>query len=312
MPSILGNVMRAQIKLMKPILKRIDMDIEQGRAAQDSLGELGAKALRAKVEYLPEEFDGFEAQWAVPRSGDRGGAILYLHGGSYTAGTLSYARGFGGILADACGRRTLCVGYRLAPENPFPAALDDAYEAYRRVLERCPPGRVAVVGESAGGGLVYALLLRIKREGSPMPACAVALSPWCDLTCSGQSYSDNEEVDPSLFRPALMKSAGYYGGDDLKNPLISPLFGDLSGLPDSLIFVGGDELLRSDAISMRDALTAHGCRCECRVEEGMWHVYVLFGIPEAKEALERINDFLGEKIGDENTAEEAADGQATR
>ncbi len=304
MPSVLGNVMRAQIKLMKPILKRMDMDIEQGRAAQDSLGELGAKALRAKVEYVPEEFCGFEAQWAVPRSADRGGAILYLHGGSYTAGTLSYARGFGGILADACGRPTLCVGYRLAPENPFPAALDDAYEAYLRVLKRCPADRVAVIGESAGGGLVYALLLKIKQEGAPMPACAVALSPWCDLTCSGKSYDDNEDADPSLFRPALMNSARLYGGDGLTNPLVSPLFGDLSGLPDSLIFVGGDELLLSDALSMRDALVGSGCGCECHVEEGMWHVYVLFGIPEAREAIERINEFICEKIPHSDNTEE--------
>ena len=189
------------------------------------------------------------------------------------------------------------MGYRLAPEYPFPAAQDDALAAYRHMLERYPADKIAVVGESAGGGLAFSLLLRLRREGLPMPACTVTFSPWCDLTCTAPSYAENEDEDPSLFEPALRHSASLYSGVlPLEHPEISPMFGSLSGLPDSLIFAGGAELLRDDAIHMRDALRAAGCRCECHIEDSMWHVYVLFGIPEAKQALVRVNTFLSEKL----------------
>lgn len=289
MATVLATAMRAQIMLARPILK--NMDIEAERKAQDALGVLGSKALADRVDYIPEPFENFEAEWAIPR--DKGEcAVLYLHGGSYTAGCLPYARGFGGVLADATKRSTLCIGYRLAPEYPHPAALVDAEAAYRRVLENFPPDKIAVIGESAGGGLTFSLMLRIKQAGLPMPCRIVALSPWVDLTCSNLTYKTNVTLDPCLFEDALKYSASLYSKGDTANPFVSPLFGDLSGLPPTMIFAGSHELLLGDSIMMAEKLKSAGVNCSFFVEDGMWHVYVLFPIPEAKEALMKITRFL--------------------
>ncbi len=289
MASVRGTAMRAQIKLVRPILK--SLDIEGERMAQDAVGALGARVLAGKVAYTKESFDKFEAEWATPAACGKK-AILYLHGGAYVSGSLPYAKGFGGILADLSGRNTLCVGYRLAPEFPFPAALDDALESYRRVTERYDPADVAVVGESAGGGLIFCLMLALKAKKLPLPGSLVAMSPWADLTCCYPSYVTNAEKDPSLFEDWLKKCARRYAGEDLKNPLVSPVYGDLSGLPPTLIFAGSYELLMDDTVILANKLKSQGVRCEYHISDGMWHVYVLFGIPEARRALTRIKSFL--------------------
>lgn len=281
--------MRAQIRLVRPILKILDIETE--RKAQDAAGLLGEKVLAGRVEYRPEPFRNFSAEWAAPVNGAKR-AILYLHGGAYVAGSLPYAKGFGGILADLTGRDTLCVGYRLAPEHPFPAALDDALEAYRRVLAVYPPEDVAVIGESAGGGLVFCLMQALKQKKLPLPSALVALSPWADLTCCYPSYTTNAERDPSLFESWLRACAAHYAGADVKNPLVSPVYGDLCGLPPTLLFAGSYELLMDDTVVLANKLRAEGVRCEYHIADGMWHVYVLFGIPEARRALTRIRDFL--------------------
>lgn len=292
MASRVSEIMRRQIMLVRPLMQ--SLDIEGARRGQDALGELGSRALRGRVIYSAEEFENFDAEWAYPLSGPAGGILLYLHGGSYTAGCLPYAKGFGGVLADATRRNTLCVGYRLAPEDPFPAAVDDAAEAYLRMREMYPSQPIALVGESAGGGLCFALALRLKEMGVDMPAGIVALSPWVDLTCTAESYKTLVETDPLLFEGSLKQSALLYGGGDDKNPLVSPLFGDLAGLPDTLIFAGSDELLMDDSVHMAEALRQAGGTCELHVEEGMWHAYVLYGMPESKKAIKRIGHFLEE------------------
>lgn len=272
-----------------------NMDIEDERRAQDALGALGSRALKGKVEYLPELFVNFNAEWAKPLCGEfEPGAVLYLHGGSYTAGGLDYAKGFGGVLAETINRDTLCVDYRKAPEHAFPAALDDAEEAYMRVLESHEPEKVAIVGESAGGGLSFALALRIKEKGLPKPGCVVAMSPWTDLTCSLPSHETLADIDPSLFTEALKYSAQLYGGEDLKNPLVSPLYGDVAGLPPCLIFAGSHEVLLDDSLYMAKKLRDADVPFELHVAEGMWHAYVLYGVPESKRALTRIDEFIDE------------------
>lgn len=295
MASRISEILRTRIlQRVKPLMR--SMDIEGARKGQDAIGELGARVLKDRVVYTPEPFDNFEAEWAYPLDGPAQGVILYLHGGAYTAGCLPYARGFGGVLADSTRRNTLCVGYRLAPEYPFPAALDDAVEAYLRIQEKYASQPIALVGESAGGGLCFALALRLKELGVEMPFCVVALSPWTDLTCTAESYKRLADEDPSLFEDSLKQSAAYYSGGDTENPLISPLFGDLSGLPGCLIFAGDKELLVDDSVHMAAALEEAGVPCELHVVEDMWHAYVLYGIPEAREALRRINVFLEERL----------------
>jgi monoterpene epsilon-lactone hydrolase len=291
MPKLVSSLVHAQIMLLNPLLKR--MDLKSSRKLQDALGAIGATALAGSVAFEDESFDVFDAAWAVPRQRASGGAVLYLHGGAYTAGCLAYAKGFGGVLAEETGLSVLCAGYRLAPEHPFPAALEDALCAYRRMLRQYPPEKILLAGESAGGGLCYCLCLRLKALGLPQPAGVVAVSPWADLTLAA-ARSEEESADPALSREGLAVSAALYAGDNLSDPEVSPVFGDLRGLPPSLIFAGSGEVLLGDAEGMAQRLRAQGCRCALHVEEGMWHAYVLYPLPESKAALRRIAVFAEE------------------
>lgn len=292
MPSLLSVVVREQIRLIKPILNR--MSISTARSFQDAMGELGAKFIAGRVKFEPVHMDGFEACFALPEDEkDNRRVILHLHGGAYVAGNIKYARGFAGVLADKTRQRVLSVAYRLAPEHPFPAALDDALAAYQYLLAKgWESSQISFVGESAGGGLVFCLCLRLKQLGLPLPAAIVGISPWTDLTFSGESYRINASKDPSLSEDVLREHAAVYANGKEQDPLVSPVFGDLTGLPPSLLLAGGDELLLSDTITLAERLKDNGCLCDLIVEEGLWHVYVLFSIPEARAALDKISCFL--------------------
>lgn len=296
MPLTKSNILLHQIRTAKKLFGSLDIGL--ARKAQDLLGGLGAKALREHVVYTKEPFDCFEADWALPLNDLDEGIILYLHGGAYTAGSLAYARGFGGILANTTRHITLCIGYRLAPEHPYPAALDDALAAYRRILDIYPSQKIAIIGESAGGGLSFALALKIKEQNLPKPACIVAISPWTDLTCSNESFQTNAEADPFLFEESLKQSAMFYANGDYKNPYVSPVFGNLKGLAPSIIFVGSIELLLDDSIHIANRLDRAGCFNELHIVDNMWHAYTLFGTPEAQQSLERIKEFISEHIAD--------------
>ncbi len=293
MPSIVSTILRGQIRLLGPFIA--GASLEQARRGQDALGRLGTRAMEGSVHFHELRFSDFDAAWAIPLKGRVRRAILYLHGGAYTAGGLPYAKVFGGHLAEVTGRAVLCVGYRLAPEHPFPAALDDALEAYKEMLTRYAPSEIAFVGESAGGGLCYALCLHVKQLRLPLPGHIIAISPWTDLLME-RDVSAQAELDPLLDHTNLLSNAVYYsGGEARDNPLISPLFGDLHGLPPSLILVGGHEMLLDDSRLMQEALERAGCECQLHVEEGLWHVYVLYGVPEAKEAVRMIAQRLEEE-----------------
>lgn len=293
MPSIVSTILRGQIRLLGPFIA--GASLEQARRGQDALGRLGTRAMEGSVHFHELRFSDFDAAWAIPLKGRVRRAILYLHGGAYTAGGLPYAKVFGGHLAEVTGRAVLCVGYRLAPEHPFPAALDDALEAYKEMLTRYAPSEIAFVGESAGGGLCYALCLHVKQLRLPLPGQIIAISPWTDLLME-RDVSAQAELDPLLDHTNLLSNAVYYsGGEARDNPLISPLFGDLHGLPPSLILVGGHEMLLDDSRLMQEALERAGCECQLHVEEGLWHVYVLYGVPEAKEAVRMIAQRLEEE-----------------
>ncbi len=290
MPKLVSSLVHAQIMLLNPLLKR--MDLKAMRKLQDALGVLGATALAGGVAFLDEPFDEFDAAWAVPKDVSSDKAILYLHGGAYTAGCLSYARGFGGLLAQETGRKVLCVGYRLAPEFPYPAALNDALEAYKRMLKTYAAKDILLAGESAGGGLCFCLCLKLKALGLPLPEKIVAASPWTDLTMAEERYPAGvDSADPVLSVEGLKYSAQMYAGERVGEPTVSPLYGDLRGMPPSMILAGAEELLLGDSVEMAEKLNAQGSTCELHVEEGMWHVYVLYGIPEAKAALQRIRDY---------------------
>ena len=266
--------------------------LETVRKGQDKLGELMRYTRRREVTLSFKNFSGFKAAWVTPNDARRDGVILYLHGGGYTCGSLEYSLGFGSVLASETGMRVFCVAYRLAPENPYPAALEDALEAYRYLLsEGVRHDRIILSGDSAGGGMSYALCLKLKEQKLPCPCGIIAISPWTDLTASSDSYKDNEKNDPSMTKEKLSYFADAYT-KDREDPFVSPLFADLSGMPPSLIFVGGDEIMLGDSVRMHEKLLASGCESELVVREGMWHGYVLFCLKENKSDFVSIDAFL--------------------
>jgi epsilon-lactone hydrolase len=226
--------------------------------------------------------------------------LLYLHGGGYATGSPALYRDLTWRLAAAAKVRLLAIDYRLAPEHPFPAALDDAVAAYRSLLEgSAPPRRIAIVGDSAGGGLGLSLLLRLRDEGAPLPRAAAFISPWTDLALSGTSLSTNAAADPMLnaeMLPGLV--AHYLCGRDPRLPYASPLYGDPAGLPPILIQVGSDEILRDDAVRMGERLSAAGREVALEIWPRMPHVWHLFAavMPEARRAIARIGEFLTERL----------------
>ncbi|MGI6005441.1 MAG: alpha/beta hydrolase [Christensenellales bacterium] len=295
MPSLISNVLRSQLRIIRPLLGK--GGIIASRNIQEKLGELGAKVNAGSIDYEPEPFALFEAAWAKPKSFKRGKGrvILYLHGGGYVAGDINYAKGFGGIIAVETCCRVLCVAYRLAPEHPYPAALEDALTSYRFLLDSGYKSKdIALCGESAGGGLIYALLLKLMQYGLPLPYAMVGISPWVDQALTGASYTGNQKKDPSLYYEMIECYVKMYGAKDVYDPFVSPLYGNFYGAPPSLLFAGSDELLLDDAVALDKKLKSQQCPSFLHVEDGMWHGYVLFGVPEAQEALSRMAIFLEE------------------
>jgi acetyl esterase/lipase len=222
--------------------------------------------------------------------------VLYLHGGGFVSGSPALYRHLTWRIAAAARARVLALDYRLAPEHPFPAALDDALAAYRWLLaEGADPRRIAVMGDSAGGGLAFSLLLRLRDQGAPLPAAAVALSAWTDLALTGASLRLNAAADPMLNAEDLPKLAAcYLASADPRDPYASPLYGDATGLPPTLIQAGSDEILHDDSTRMADRLRAAGCEVELEIWPRMPHAWHLFApvLPEARRAIERIGAFV--------------------
>lgn len=290
--ALSSKFLRAQLNMLKPIVSSCSLDF--ARSGQDKIGELMMHENKKDVDIEYRSFDNFEAAWITPYGEPRNGVILYLHGGGYTCGSIDYALGFGSRLAKKLSLPVFCPAYRLAPENKFPAALDDALEAYTYLTD-CgySADKIILCGESAGGGLLYSLCFKLKELHFPLPCGIVAISPWTDFTASGNSYDENRDADPSMTKERLTFFADSYVSRDLwKNPYVSPLFGELSSLPPSIIFAGGDEIMYDDAYLMHQSLLKAGCRSIFHTAEGMWHGYLLYNIKEAEAEFVKINEFL--------------------
>ncbi len=296
MLSLRSALLKLQLRIAQPIVRFTG--IEASRRAQDALGAITSRLLETKVTYEDVPFDTFEACYAVPAEGeapDR--VVLYLHGGGYTAGGIQYCKAFGGVLAATSGLRVLCVAYRLAPEHKYPAAVDDAEAAYDYLLAHgYAPERIAFAGESAGGGLIYCLAHRLREKGKPLPKCMLGISPWSDLTMSGAAYQNNVLRDPSLCRESLAYYVLVYAAGHEDEPTVSPIFGDFSDFPPSLLFAGGDEILLDDSRTLHRRLLEAGCEATLHIEPHMWHVYPLYGTPEGTEAVRRMAGFLREGL----------------
>jgi epsilon-lactone hydrolase len=276
----------------------------------------GSLDLQADVTTLRAAFEQLMAQVPVPEDvrqkpvtvggvsgievtidgADSQNVILYFHGGVYVIGSASASVALISDLARRAGTRAVTLDYRLAPEHPFPAAVEDARKAYEGLLdEGYSPERIALAGESAGGGLAVAVLLALQERGVPLPSSAFLMSPYADLTLSGESLVSKESLDLTLTPEGLrLRIADYVGVVDAANPLISPVFSDLSGLPPLLIQSGSHEILLSDALRLTESAALADVEVSLDVVPGVPHVFQAFAalLDEASAALERASSFL--------------------
>ena len=238
-------------------------------------------------------------EWLVPPHASTQSVILYLHGGAWTLGWTNIHRRMVAYLCRAAGSRALAVDYRLAPEHPFPAPLEDCLSAYRWLLKNGTlPQDIVMAGDSAGGNLTLATLISLRDAGDPLPAAAVCISPATDLEGTGESFRTKK--DPTQTPEFVLAMIRHYaGGQDLRSPLISPLYGDLRGLPPLLVHAGSDEMLLSDATRLADAAKAAGVEVDLVVWPSMWHVWHLLApsLPEARQAIEAVGAFIREHLG---------------
>ena len=236
------------------------------------------------------------AEWLVAPGAHEDAAILYLHGGGYVIGSPRSHRHLAAAIGESTAAAALLPDYRLAPEHPFPAAVDDAVAAYRWLLDRgLAPARIAIAGDSAGGGLTVATLLALRDAALPLPAAGVCISPWVDLTCGGATYTTRVEADPIVKHESVAAMAtAYLAGNDAKTPLASPLFADLRGLPPLLIQVGDDEVLLDDAVQLAERARKAGVETTLEVADKMIHVWHWFFpmLDEGQAAIDRIGAFV--------------------
>ena len=289
---------RSNLKYLKGFMT--ESSLSAARKTHVLLGDFMAVSHRAGVRHERREFDNFIGEWIIPEEEKLSGVILYLHGGGYTCGNIEYAKGFGTVLANEYGIRVFCCAYRLAPESPFPAAVEDALAAYEYLLQSgFNHDRIILCGESAGGGLCYALSLKLCEQYIAQPAGIIAISPWTDLTLSGKSHRENNEIDPSMTTERVKFFAECYS-DDRENPLVSPIFfdKDSADFPPSIIFAGGDEVLLDDSKIMHKRLVEAGFKSELNIRPNLWHAYVLYDLREYRNDYDKIGRFLEKRLTD--------------
>jgi epsilon-lactone hydrolase len=252
------------------------------------------------VRSEPADVSGIPAEWLIPDNSASDRALLYLHGGGYIHGSIKSHREMASQIAASAGCRALIIDYRRAPENKFPAAVEDAVASYRWLLSQgYEPGETAIAGDSAGGGLTVATMVSLRDSGDPLPAAAMMLSPWTDLELIGESCKTVGWRDPLISTRLLRKyTRMYMGGKDPRDPLASPIYADLKGLPPLCIQVGTCEILLDDAKRLAERAEQDGVSVELDVYEDMFHVWHFFSpmVPESKEAIEKLGTFFREKV----------------
>ena len=272
-------------------------ELEKQRRSQEFLGNLAGTL--PGMEWDVFQLDGMPAAWMrMERPHRRRHAILYCHGGGYTSGNLGYSKVLASKLTKVTGYDVLTFEYRLAPEHPYPAALEDAERAWDHLMHLGYGARdVVIAGDSAGGNLALVLCHRLKEQGRMLPAALLLMSPWTDMTASGPSYGEREELDPMLTPDYIKAVRKAYAGDrDVSTPELSPLFGDFTGFPPTLIQVGEYEILYSDSERLRDRMREAGVPCHMEVWDKMWHVFQMFPLKKSASAMEEMGRFLLELL----------------
>jgi monoterpene epsilon-lactone hydrolase len=290
---------------LKPLSLR-DEDVATSRART---GRVPFGAMRTRGWRLREQGDApFRGEWIEPERTDTAdlSCILYFHGGGYIAMSPRTHRVITSRLAIWSRARCFALEYRLAPEHPFPAALDDALQAWRALIaEGIPSSRLVMAGDSAGGNLVLALLIVLRDSGEELPAAAVVFSPWTDLAMTGDSIISNERADPMFTGAMVARMARYYlsGGASAMDPLVSPLYADLRGLPPLLIQVGADEVLRDDSTRFAEQAVRAGVAVDLQIWPDVPHGWQMFApvLPEAHAALRDASDFIRARLDDQSS-----------
>ena len=293
-----------RLKLKRQTFFDWDTSIEEFRQGVDKSSTLFGK-MPEGIDVSPISIDGIPAEWIIPSDSSKDRVILYFHGGGYVSGTCKAHRMHVAKVVKASGIPSLLFEYRLAPEHPFPAAVEDSLAAYHYLLaEGVSPSHIAFMGDSAGGGLCLATLLALKDQKIPLPAAAVALSPWTDLKCSGQSYTTKLDVEPLAPTESWTVFSHYYVQEqDPCHPWISPLYGNLEGLPPLRIFVGEYETLHDDSTCFAEKAKEAGVDVTLTVGEKMFHCYPVCApiFPEATQAMREICAFIRTHISNQQS-----------
>ena len=298
-PSLYGRILKPILRQVFKLLMGADnVTPQQIRKRLDLIGKFSTKL--SGVQRAPVRAGNLDALWLIPEGAAANSPIiLYLHGGAYVSGSIQSHWELAGRLARTAQARCLIIDYRLAPEHPFPAAVDDAVATWQWLLNAGEQAEnMVIAGDSAGGGLALATHLRTRELGLAQAAGIYCMSPFTDLSLTGPSLLSKRKREVVLTNVATLPEAAahYSAGQDTTNPLMSPLFGDLTDHPPTLIHVGSDEVLLDDSIRFHSRALEAGADCRLKIWQGMWHVWPLFdrlGLREAKEALCDAAEFIG-------------------
>lgn len=286
--------LQTAIDAMKELMKKQASTPQEMRAAFEEM----AAPVAADIKTERVNAGGVDAEWVIAPGAAADRAVLYLHGGGYVLGSVKTHRDLMGRISRGAQARVLGLDYRLAPEHPFPAAVEDAVAGYRWLLNQGnKPSRIAIAGDSAGGGLTVATLVAIRDAKLPMPAAGVCLSPWVDLEGIGESMTTRSKADPVVQRDGLVGMAkAYLQGKDARSPLAAPLYADLKGLPPLLIQVGDAETLLDDSNRLAERARAAGVTVKLEVWPEMIHVWQMFAgfLPEGQQAVDGIGGYIKE------------------
>ncbi len=279
-------------EILRNAPKAVDMDLPHQREAGEHAEDMTSEPEGVRFEDAPAG----GGLWATPQHWDGESAIMYLYGGGYVISSPHSRRKLAGHLANASGARALVPRYHLAPERPFPTAVEDAAADYRWLLgEGGRSERTVVAGDSSAGGLAVATMLKLRQDGEDLPAGGVLISPWVDLACTGETLEENAAADLTATKASLLRMAGQYlHGADPRTPLASPLYADLCGLPPLLIVVGGDEALLDDSVRLARSAGMAGVDLTLYIGAGMQHIFPIYcgAIPEADAAVAMIGVWI--------------------
>ncbi len=299
MPSLKSRLLYHVVKYQLAKLGARKLALPQYRLAREAAAQRMFK-MPAGITVQTAEVGACGGEWLRPVRPQGAGVVLYLHGGAYTGGSCVTHRAVAARLGLAAGRSVFNLAYRLAPEHPFPAALDDALAAYQGLRAVHPGAAIALAGDSAGAGLALSLAIRLREQGAAPPAALALMSPWTDLALRHETHTSKAAVDPYFpNRERLQMAARHYAGaTPLAHPLVSPHYAELHDLPPALIHVGEREALLDDSLLLAERLRAQGSSVEIKVFVGMWHVWQMLGgwMPEADRSVQELGAFLGQHL----------------